>query len=118
MPAASVLRGASFVLGILFVTGDRVKILTQGLGATKAAGGVNERTPNNARNVVVAVVHCGSLRMATCGRGRMADSRPGWDIGSCLSKDRSGLVYAFRIFAMIIDRSRAASDRVRPILFA
>jgi hypothetical protein len=29
------LRGTSFVLGILFVTGDRMQILTQRLSATK-----------------------------------------------------------------------------------
>src|SRR5258707_480631 len=35
MSAGSVLRGACFVLGILFVTGDRTQILTQRLSATK-----------------------------------------------------------------------------------
>ena len=34
-PAGSVLRGESFVLGILFVTGDRMQILTHRLSATK-----------------------------------------------------------------------------------
>ena len=54
MSAGSVLRGACFVLGILFVTGDRMQILTQRLSATKP---LHQREPEDPSRI-------GTMRVA------------------------------------------------------